>query len=473
MAAGKQPLGPRRFDFGLLDDGDFELLSYLVVLLQHDDAIRLRAPDKGADAALPRPNRTYSRCWQSKRFTGHISWTKCKESLDAAVEAYAMPHYTFCFAKDLTGHQEELFKFHLASRHKGVRVDYWGAGKITGLLLGSAQGQRIERHFYGDPEVDTQALIDALRAGGELSTGADALARLQAIADFLESHDPFFAYGASTRPTVAAEAAPLPGSVMSVEMISPETTIRIDAVPRNRAALDRLPGGRFLFDNTPEGRAELKKFQQTLARGGETTLRGVGIRFDQLPSVFEGMAPAEKELAEITIRAERARPAPWDARVLVETNRGKASIDVYLEPSEPPAGWDGALAGSAGGLTISLLMRERANSGEVQATWRYRGIGGDPRLRGRALAVVDAVHGAGTLTLEERADGPRSLAQTPRHAARGRADRTPSPGDRRHPRRRRLDRRGDRRARGSRAGSSRRDRRGGPYHPDRQEPDEL
>src|SRR5919106_5283828 len=107
MAAAEQPLGPRRLDFTVLSDEDFELLCYLVVLLEFPDAVRLRAPDGGADSALPEGAiRVYVRCWQAKRFTGHIHWGQCRASLDAAVRNYRMPHYTFCFARDLTGGQE-------------------------------------------------------------------------------------------------------------------------------------------------------------------------------------------------------------------------------------------------------------------------------------------------------------------------------------------------------------------------------
>jgi hypothetical protein len=35
-----------------------------------------------------------------------------------------MPHYTFCFARDLTAGQERSFKEQLVGRHAGVTVDY-------------------------------------------------------------------------------------------------------------------------------------------------------------------------------------------------------------------------------------------------------------------------------------------------------------------------------------------------------------
>ena len=45
-------MGPPRFDFTDLEDEDFELLCFLVVLLDFPDAERLRPPDDGADAGL-------------------------------------------------------------------------------------------------------------------------------------------------------------------------------------------------------------------------------------------------------------------------------------------------------------------------------------------------------------------------------------------------------------------------------------
>jgi hypothetical protein len=52
MAAVEEPLGPRRLDFGVLSDDDFELLCYLIVVVEFPAAVRLRAPDRGADSAL-------------------------------------------------------------------------------------------------------------------------------------------------------------------------------------------------------------------------------------------------------------------------------------------------------------------------------------------------------------------------------------------------------------------------------------
>ena len=72
-----------------------------------------------------------------------------------------MPHYTFCFARDLTGGQEQTFKQRLVGRHTGVTVDYWAASRLLGALLTSPEGQRITNHFYPDPAQNSRALMQA------------------------------------------------------------------------------------------------------------------------------------------------------------------------------------------------------------------------------------------------------------------------------------------------------------------------
>lgn len=410
----KPPLGPRRFDFDLLSDNDFELLVYLVVLLEHADAIRLRAPDYGADAALPIADGSYERCWQSKRFTKQVSWPQCKGSLDAAVGAYAMPRYTFCFARDLTGPQQKLFTQHLVARHQGISVDWWGASKLTSYLLGSEQGGRIEAHFYGDPALDTEAFMRALRSGGELTTGADAVARLSEIGDFFESRDPFFTYTLTSRtPSIAGDVPTSPGAVMAVEIFTGEDrAVRIEALPRNRAALDRMPRSQLQFPNTPEGQADDTKFRRALFTGGDVTFSQVDVRFENLPAGLEAFKPREGSM-ELRIRAERRRPLQWDATLRVRTDRGEASIDVDLRPVDPPPeGWDSALSATSDGLTTTFLLRWLDDRGQAATEWTYKPSRGSLSGQANALALLDAAYGSGTITIEERTGGERRFAHT-------------------------------------------------------------
>ena len=411
MAIAEQPLGPRRLDLALLSDDDFELLCYLVVLLDFPDAVRLRAPDLGADSALPGdPSRTYARCWQAKRFTGHVHWRQCCDSLDAAVSAYEMPRYTFCFARDLTGGQERVFKERLVGRHVGVTVDYWGASRLIGALLGSPQGERIANNFYGTPAQNTKALMQAFRAGGSLETGADAGERLRAVADWLAAHDPFFSYSASVRETHIPAPGMTPGAVIAIEEIGPDVTQRIEAVPRNDAAMDEYgPAGTLLFETSERGKRALESFQRAFETREQVTIsEGVALRFDRLPPLMQSHVSKPLEGIEITIGpTEAAPPRRWPARLVARSDAGVGEIDIDLEPVQPPASWDGALQGSRGGLRATLLLRRTATAG--QATFNFN-FSYDSTLpvadQLAATSMIVALQGPGVLEIHAR-DGSR------------------------------------------------------------------
>lgn len=412
MADAEQPLGPRRLDFGALSDDDFELLCYLVVLLEFPDSVRLRAPERGADSALPGgETRNYARCWQAKRFTGHIHWRQCLDSLNAAVDAYQMPRYTFCFARDLTGGQERQFKQRVVGRHAGVAVDYWGASRLLGALLGSPQGERIANHFYPDPARNADALMHALRAGGPLETGADARARLTAVAEWLASHDPFFAYTTSTRETALPQPGMTPGAVIGIEEIGPEVTQRIEAVPRNAAAMQEYgPAGTLLFETTEEGQRALAEFQRAFETGEQVTIsEGVALRFDRLPPLMQPHVSGQPmEGLEITIGpTEATPPRRWPARLIARSDAGIGEIKIDLEPVQPPPGWHGALQGSRGGLLATLLF-QRTPKPAVTFNFNFSYDSTLPVVDQLAAATtLVALHGKGTLEIHAT-DGSRS-----------------------------------------------------------------
>jgi hypothetical protein len=411
LVNGEQPLGPRRLDFGALSDDDFEVLCYLVVLLEFPDAVRLRAPDLGADSALPASTgRDYVRCWQAKRFTGHIGWGQCLESLDRAVANYGMPHYTFCFARDLTGGQEQSFKQRLGGRHTGVTVDYWAASRLLGALLTSAEGQRIANHFYPDPAQNSGALMQAIRAAGPLETGDDARDRLRAVAEWLASHDPFFSYPLHTRETGIAGPGLTPGAVIAIEEIGPDVTNRIEAVPRNEAAMDEYgPAGTLLFEGTEAGRRALETFQRAFESGEKVTIsEGVGLRFERLPPLMKShVSDDPMDGVEITIGPSAPTPPRrWPARLVARSDAGTGEIEIDLEPVQPPASCDGALQGSRGGLTATLLF-QRAPTPGVKFNFNFSYDSTLPVVdQLAATTTLVALHGRGRLKIHAT-DGSR------------------------------------------------------------------
>jgi hypothetical protein len=406
----EKPLGPRRLDLGALTDEDFELCCALVILIEFRDARKTSNPDGGADVILPGGEaRDYIRAWQCKRYTDSISWPKCKRSLDRAVSTYSVPHYTFVFARDLTSSQEKLFKQHLVGRHEGVRVDHWDHATVLAKLLASDQGQRIASFFYGDPVNDAQTFARALRAAGPLETGFDALQRVQAVAEFLSKHDPFFTYPISFRESDSAQAPEAwPGSIMAMEETDSGVTKRIEAVPRNPEALSRYtPGGTFSFPATEEGREALRSFEETLRFGGEVSLRNVDLQFEGLPPLFQALSPTSPP-EEIVVTSKGERPSPWDARF--KSDRTHAQIDIDLRPVEPPAGWNGALEGASGGLTARMLFRRSGAGGEMKIDWTYRQLRDNVRDQARAVALLEAIMSGENLIVEDRVGSRPTLS---------------------------------------------------------------
>jgi hypothetical protein len=187
----------RRFPLRELSPEDFERLCTYIVTMDFPDARRLAPPDRGADAIAPRDGAAV-RVWQFKRMGHQISWPKCVESLDVAVEHHAPVHVTFCFPRDLTAAQLLKFKAELQDRHPGLLVDWWGETYLVGRLLSGPQGERIARAFFQDPAKTTEVLLAAVTAGSPLETGSD-VARVLAAIGSRTAQDPDFHYSATVR----------------------------------------------------------------------------------------------------------------------------------------------------------------------------------------------------------------------------------------------------------------------------------
>ena len=408
-----QPLGRRRLDFTLLSDDEFEVFCFLVVQIEFPNARRLRAPDNGADAILSAADGTPERCWQFKRYSGSISWPKCKESLDAAVNAYAMRHYTFCFARDLTGSQQRLFGEHLVGRHSGVEIDYTGNSDLLGRLLATDQGRRIERHFYPDSSINMETVIAAIRAGGALGDGADIVERLSAIAGHLARHDPLYSVTTGSREQSLPPGPLHPSTVIALETSDGSTVQRFEAIPRN-PAMDAalLPGGNLTFEENDEGHAAWEAYLRAFSTGRQTTLSsGVRVELTGLPRLFEEIAGQPAELAEVVIGP--GAPVLWRTRVDVSSDLGDESVEINLRRVEPIVGAEATFEGSSGPFELTCSFMRTAAGGAGSMSWTYSAMP-DASLSetAEALALVEAMHGSGTLTLADRDEVRPSLPFT-------------------------------------------------------------
>jgi hypothetical protein len=408
VASGiRQPLGPPPIDFRLLSGENFEDLCVLVILMEHPAAERIRAPDGGADVVLASATAPgkFDRCWQVKRFTGQISWSKCEESLDRACEKFAPSHYTFMFARDLTQPMRRRFTERLEIRHPGVKVDYIGAAGIVSKLLSSSQGERIANRFYADATANGAALMAALRAvaaaGGPLETADDVASRLAAIAEFLDKQDPYFEYGMSTRPRSVPPPV-VPGSVLARETLLGESVERIDVFPRNTDALGQFaPSMQIVFEDSARGRAAAEELESVLLHGGDLELSaGAWAEFTRLPKLFESDVGGRLEGVRIIVPQEAI-----SARLMIRTHERTISRDIELVRRRPPNGWDACMAASLSGAELEIaLRRKKSGGGQGRFNWKLLPAASN-RDRLGALEVTVAIAQPGTLAIERRADG--------------------------------------------------------------------
>jgi hypothetical protein len=152
-----------------------------------------------------------------------------------------------------------------------------------------------------------------------------------------------------------------------------------------------------------------ESLQRVLMHGGDLQLDDVRFEFHDLPSSFEDMAPPSGEKGTVIVRAPTRTPSPWNARFVAMTDRGDAAVDIRLVSAPAPDDWDAALSGSTAGIGATVLFRKRDDRGQMKVHWQYDDIPTDARTKAQVLALIDALHGVGTLAIEDR-DGVRPTA---------------------------------------------------------------
>jgi hypothetical protein len=408
------PLGPRPFDLLTLGDEAFEELCFRLIRIEVPSVSATANPDGGADALLRAPGGGFERAWQAKHHTSGISWQKCRESLDRVIETFDVEWVTFCFPIDLTKDLHLRFDAELCRRHPDVRVDSWDASQIRARLTVSDEGQRVARHYFGDPFGEPALIARAIRAGGELSSLEDAIERLRPVGEFLEGHDPSFTYP-QFQYRQGQEPPLTPGNVISVESSDGECTVRIDAVPRDTEAADRYrPKLRVAFSGE-EGRRERERFEQALARNRPVSVQdGVIVTFDRLPPAFAN-GVGEPFAATVMIRPQLD---PWPAEFLVSSAVAEETLRVQMEPlAEPPAGWDIGYEGRFGGICASVLLNAGAGEEAMFVKWTHTVDGSPARDQLTALRFMAALQGEGTFTLRDCESRVRLIHESTRPEA--------------------------------------------------------
>lgn len=402
------PKHPVPFPFRGLTDADFDELTFLVALIDDPLVVKLRAPDGGLDTVRPDDVDPTRARWgiQAKLHREHIKWPNCRESLDRAADQWRPDRVTFAFPRDLTIGQYRSFVKHLVRRHPRIRIDHWGSTRLTAALIGSEQGRTIAKKFFHAE--DPADIVDrATRAGGPLRTPVDLFEREDAIGDFLRTAGPHFDFQSTRGPRTAGRPPETPGSAMRLEFARGEQQLFIDAIPKTPdAARHYGPKGSIAFTDPERANRLLSAVQDY---GGRASLGQATIVFEQIPPPFDQLLASID--GEVTIRA-KGDAAPWSARLTADTDTGCGSLDIDLVPAPAEKDWDMKLAGQRNGVKVELrfVWDHDTDTGKTALTWEFTRATGSTAERARALDLMVAIHGVGTITLEDR-EGVRPTLQ--------------------------------------------------------------
>lgn len=387
---------------------DFEQLGHRVVRAAYPDARHTGNPDSGADTLLPRASGGWERAWQARRYSrGAIAWARCEDALDDAVVAYAVRHYTFVFARNLSHTQITTFEQRLRWRHDGVQVDYWDLSELLARLDESPEGRRAARSFFGAPQEEVDAAWrEAVTLGtSELSTAKDVLGRLRALGAWLARRDDRFAYESHTWEGGQPQPSVTPGTVMSQVELDETAGRRIDARLRDLGREDvTMPRVNIHFAQGEAGRRAYEATQRATADHIPLRLtEGFTVSYEDLPDLWadEARLGTPDEL-----RLEPIRPPLSSKRVVLRISTGRAPVvvDMVLQPSALE-GWRSAWRGSVGGFEVDFAVRPSGDRGEGYLQARYELLDGASARQeligvratlglqhGGRVAVEDAAH---------------------------------------------------------------------------------
>jgi hypothetical protein len=354
----------------------FELLTFELVHLDHPDAVRVGAPDGGADTVVMGQQ---VRVWQAKHHRRRIDWSSCVESLERARDRWQPVVVTFVFPLDLTEAQLRTFRERLAEAPGGSEVALWTKSHLLGLLT---QNPNLLRRFFGASQGD---LVDTLelsaRAGGPAETTPQILSRLAALGEAADRQDPHFEYRYTVGPPRPDREASADAS-FSLTINTKEAEIWLEGIPRPGAP--NQPTIEFCDDET--GREARVDFVGALAKGEGFSGDRPGMTITPPP------ATGIKELED----------AGYGFHWVIDSVRPGRMVVIYIEIEEPEGratGWrletrvvpprrpyDACFAAWIGSCLVEISIR-RMSETVIFVKFDY-----GPRLAGRAALGDEGGH---------------------------------------------------------------------------------
>lgn len=140
---------------------------------------------------------------------------------------------------------------------------------------------------------------------------------------------------------------------------------------------------------------------------------GAELVVDKAPPFFKDFVGQRLTGGTLELRPENPRPVPpYHAHLVVRTAEGPVALDITLRPVQPaPDGFDGALAGSFGGLLVTVRFRQLDGVGSINWLFNYGPSTKPLRERLAALHFMSALRETGEVTITDRGPTKRPEIQ--------------------------------------------------------------
>ncbi|MFL5781069.1 MAG: hypothetical protein ACJ760_07150 [Thermoleophilaceae bacterium] len=274
--------------------------------------------------------------------------------------------------------EQKNFRTKLVEEFPGITIDHWPGSEIQRLMRDTEGGRLAARHFFRDPEAETAALKRVAALGGELTEPSQAVGRLAVIGEFL-AQDAHFRYTLHLSEQGGEPGEPSPSAFLSLDVqVSDKSQVRVDVSERHAGALGVWgPRAKFVFTDDEAGRRAREAVEQVEREGGEVHIQdGMAIEIERIPNGLDGLMP-RRSAGAVTITSREVVPEPVEPVLPVRVSCGGLDLAIPLVGIEPPNGFDLAVGGELGGLSVAWAMREEG--GRVVdrlLDWRWKaGIG--------------------------------------------------------------------------------------------------
>jgi hypothetical protein len=282
------------------------------------------------------------------------------------------------FAHELSAKEQEEFRTQLVEKiDLPVVIDFMPESEIQRRLRATLEGRQAAAWLFAGSEDEQDALARAYAMGGELRDAEHAAQRLAEIGRHLDQ-DPHLDYTAITTRAGAPEPPPADGTALSILTSDADREVRLDAREKFPGALQQLGlEGAFVFTDDDLGRQARTALVNALHSGREVSITsGIGLQMKTVPVGLRGLMTDEPVFGQVTVTAASTDPVdapPLPPPLVGILAAGPDELGIaFFRAEDAVSGWDGTLAGAAGGLEIYHSIRGKPPELEHNLDWRHK-----------------------------------------------------------------------------------------------------